>query len=80
MNKFKKDVDVSNKENEVPNVVYTIEEKEVKKMQIDHNLFVRVLQSPDDMYLDIRKYYKGYPTKQGIKFRYSIFEKLKELF
>ena len=78
MNKFKKDE--SNKENEGPIVVYTIEEKELKKMQIDNNLYVRVLQGPDDTYIDIRKYYKGYPTKQGIKFRYNVFEKIKELF
>lgn len=78
MDKFKTDAKGSNKENEIPNIVYTIEEKEIKKMQVDHNLFVRVLQGADDMYIDIRKFYKGYPTKQGVKFKYCIFEKIKE--
>lgn len=68
----------NDKENE-PNIVFSIEEKELKKIQVDHNVFLRVLQGADDMYVDIRKYYKGYPTKQGIKFKYCIYNKIKEL-
>ena len=33
----------------------------------------------DKKMIDIRRYYKGFPTKKGIRFDYKIFNTLKEI-
>ena len=74
------------KEKEIKNTllgkkyVYKIEdEKELQKVEIDKNIVLRVLEIGDKKLIDIRRYYKGFPTKRGIRFEYKVFETLKEI-
>lgn len=62
-----------------PIVVYKVEEAEIKKVEIEKNMFLRIIQTSDDKYIDIRKYYKGYPTKKGIRFKTKIFNLIKKI-
>lgn len=60
--------------------VYKIEdEKELQKVEIDKNIILRVIEIGDKKLIDIRRYYKGFPTKRGVRFDYKVFETLKEI-
>lgn len=60
--------------------VYKIEdEKELQKVEIDKNIVLRVIEMGDKKLIDIRRYYKGFPTKRGIRFDYNVFDTLKEI-
>lgn len=60
--------------------IYKLEdEKELQKVEIDKNIVLRVIEMGDKKMIDIRRYYKGFPTKKGIRFDYKIFNTLKEI-
>lgn len=67
------------KSNKSPKIVYHVEEEELKKVEVDKNIYLRVIRYLDDLYFDLRKYYKGFPTKQGIRFKLSVYNKIKDL-
>lgn len=58
---------------------YVIEETELKKFELEPNIFLRILQTGNNKVIDIRKYYKGYPTKKGIRFGMSVFREIQKL-
>ena len=58
------------------NMVYKIEDKEIKKIQINDKYFFRLIETPQEVLVDIRKFYKGYPTKQGVRFTLNTLKKL----
>lgn len=62
-----------------PKVVYTVEETELKKVEVAPNIYLRVINTSEDTYIDIRKYYKGYPTKKGIRFKQKVFNIIKDI-
>ena len=62
-----------------PKVIYSVEEVELKKIEVDKNIILRVIAANDDTYIDIRKYYKGYPTKKGIRFKRKIYDSIKKI-
>lgn len=60
--------------------VYKIDdEKEFQKVEIEKNLVLRVLEFNGKKLIDIRRYYKGFPTKKGVRFSYDVFETLKKI-
>ena len=60
--------------------VYKIEdEKELQKVEIDKNIILRVIEIGNKKLIDIRRYYKGYPTKRGVRFDYQVFDTLREI-
>ncbi len=60
--------------------IYKIEdEKELQKIEIEKNIILRVIEIGDRKMIDLRRYYKGFPTKRGIRFDYKIFKTLKEI-
>ena len=68
---------MENKENIKPQLTQIIEEVPLLKFEVDKNVFLRVIQA-DDLYIDIRKFYKGFPTKQGARFKMSIYNQIKD--
>lgn len=62
-----------------PKVIYSIEEEEVRKIEVDRNIYLRIIKTQNDVYIDVRKFYKGFPTKQGIRFKLSVYNKIKDL-
>lgn len=78
--------ETENKENKSENqfigkkYIYKIEdEKELQKIEIDKNIVLRVIEIGDRKMIDLRRYYKGFPTKRGIRFDYKIFKTLKDI-
>ena len=60
--------------------VYKIEdEKEILKAELEKNLVLRIIEFNGKKMIDIRKYYKGYPTKKGVRFDYTTYETLKKI-
>lgn len=60
--------------------VYKIEdEKELIKVELEKNLVLRIIEFNGKKMIDIRKYYKGYPTKKGVRFEYGTYETLKKI-
>lgn len=58
---------------------YDLEDVELKKINLDKNLCVRLISNINGTFVDIRKYYKGYPTKRGVRISNYMFQKLIEL-
>lgn len=61
-------------------VVYTTPTLELKKMELEKNLFIRLIKENDTYFIDIRHFFRGYPTKKGIKISLNVFDKIKNLF
>lgn len=59
----------------------TFKEAELKRIELpdQKGIVVRFLEVEGKTYVDIRKFYKGYPTKKGIRMTLSSFKALKEL-
>lgn len=51
---------------------------EVQKIEVDKNICIRVMDSNGNKYVDLRKFYKGYPTKRGIRLKYELFKDVVE--
>ena len=59
---------------------YKIEnEQELKKIEIDKNIIFRLLDVNGKKLVDIRRYYKGFPTKKGIRFDYDSFKEINNI-
>ena len=54
-------------------------ETTIKEIELDNNIILRLLEYEKKIYVDIRKYFKGYPTKKGIRIAYETFKKLKNI-
>lgn len=71
-----------NKENEVPikpKIVQKLEPFDIAKIEIAKNLFLRIIiNENNEKKIDIRKFYKGFPTKQGVQFDFDLFNIIKK--
>ena len=61
------------------NIIKLEDEIEIKRIEINKNLFVRLLESNGEMVVDFCKFYKGFPTKKNIRINLNKFKKLNEL-
>lgn len=59
--------------------VIEIPEVCIKKIQLEHAWFARLIEYGGEYYVDIRKFWRDNPTKNGIKIKLSKFNKLYEL-
>ena len=41
---------------------YKLIDEELKKIELEKNIILRLLKSDGKLYIDLRKYYKNYPT------------------
>lgn len=58
---------------------YTLEDKEIKRVNLDGDIVVRLLTNNLGAFVDVRKYYKGYPTKKGIRIYVNNYIKINDL-
>lgn len=65
-----------NIENQKVRTVYIIEDTVLKKINLDKNLVLRLIENANGKFIDIRRFYKDYPTKKGVRFSYAAFKKL----
>ena len=64
--------------NNMYTTVDILNEIELKRIEIDKNLFLRVIQIGDNKFIDISKFYSGRPTKKGIRFNMNLYNNFKE--
>lgn len=75
---------MENKENIEQNkqsikIIYDIKEKELLKIDLGKEFYLRLLEENDDIYLDFRKFFKGFPTKRGFKFEKEKYIEIKNI-
>ena len=70
---------ISNINEENPLNIKLNHEKEIIKVEIGKNIFVRIIQTEKKFYIDFCKFYKGYPTKKNIKIEYETYIKLHDI-
>jgi len=46
---------------------YDLEDEELTKITLDNDIVVKLIANNKGVFVDVRKYYKGYPTKKGIR-------------
>lgn len=46
---------------------YDLVDDEIKVFTLDNDLVVKLISNNKGVFVDFRKYYKGYPTKKGIR-------------
>lgn len=58
---------------------YDLEDEEIKKVTLDNDIVVKLIANNKGIFVDVRKYYKGYPTKKGIRIIASKFKELSDI-
>jgi hypothetical protein len=76
-----KEIHVEDKKNlgKKTNKVYDLNDTELKLIKIDGDIVFKLMTNNKGIFVDIRKYYKGYPTKKGVRVYASIFDKVSKL-
>lgn len=46
---------------------YDLDDEEIKNITLDNDITVKLIANNKGIFVDFRKYYKGYPTKKGIR-------------
>lgn len=59
--------------------IMLIEDTVVKQIKIDKNLVLRVIENSNGKFIDLRRFYKNYPTKKGIRINYAVYKKVNSL-
>jgi hypothetical protein len=80
----KDEIDLSNTENKFinkkrKNNTYALDDKELKLIHINDDIKARLIANDNGYFVDIRKYYKGYPTKRGIRILATKFNTLADI-
>ena len=61
---------------QVPENNFSVNEILLLTIEVDKNLMLRVIDNVYGRFVDIRKFYKGFPTKNGVKIPLSLFDKI----
>lgn len=54
-------------------------EKEIQRIDLGKNLVLRLIEKDGQKYINISKFYKGYPTKKNIEIDYKTYQTIKNL-
>ena len=58
---------------------YELNDKEIKIVTISNDIVAKFIENDKGYFVDFRKYYKGYPTKKGIRITASKFIEASEV-
>ena len=61
-------------------LVYKDTEEELKRIEIDKNIYLRLLKIGGEEMVDIRRFYREFPTKKGIRITLETINNIKNLF
>ena len=59
--------------------MYDLEDEEMTKITLDNDIVVKLIANNKGIFVDVRKYYKGYPTKKGIRIIASKFTEVSKM-
>lgn len=60
------------KKEEVPVLEHKVATIELEKFQLPNGYFLKILKDINGIQIDIRRHYKGYPTKHGITIPFEL--------
>lgn len=63
----------------IPKVIHAVEPTTLTQIEVSKNVYLRVIQEEGEKYIDVRKFYKNFPTKQGIRFKLDTFNSIKSI-
>lgn len=58
---------------------YDLNDSEIKIVKLDNDLIARLITNNKGVFVDFRRYYKGFPTRRGIRLSASIFTKISKI-
>ena len=58
-------------------VVYKDIEEELKRIEVEKNIYARLLKINGEMMIDIRRFYREFPTKKGVRISLDSFNNIK---
>lgn len=58
---------------------YDLVDDEIKVVTLDNDLVVKLIANNKGVFIDFRKYYKGYPTKKGIRILATKFQEVADI-
>ena len=58
---------------------YDLVDDELKVVTLDNDIVVKLIANNKGIFVDFRKYYKGYPTKKGIRILATKFQSVADL-
>lgn len=58
---------------------YDLDDKIFKIINVDGDIVIKLLENNKGVFVDIRKYYKGYPTKRGVRIIASKFKEAADI-
>lgn len=60
-------------------VIFKDIEEEVKRIEVEKNIYARVLKINGELMLDVRRFYREFPTKKGVRISMDSFNNIKNL-
>ena len=61
---------------------YDLNDEEIQRIVMENDIVIKLISNDKGVFIDIRKHYKGYPTKKGIRFAaarlFNIYNLLKD--
>lgn len=65
---------VENKSN-----IINLDDEIIREIELDKNIRIRIVETNDGRFIDIRKFYKGFPTKKYIKISFKKFRRFMDV-
>lgn len=60
-------------------IIYKDTEEEVKRIEIEKSIYLRLLKINGELMVDIRRFYREFPTKKGVRLTLDSFNAIKNL-
>lgn len=58
---------------------YDLNDEDIKKINLDDGIVVKLIANNKGVFVDFRRYYKGYPTKKGVRVLASKFREVADI-
>lgn len=58
---------------------YDLSDNEIKVINIDGDIVIKLISNNKGVFVDLRKYYKGYPTKKGIRIYARTYQEISQI-
>ena len=60
-------------------IIFKDIEEELKRIEVEKNVYARVLKINGEIMLDLRRFYREFPTKKGVRISMESFNNIKSL-
>lgn len=60
-------------------IIHAVEPQTLTQIEVSKNIYLRIVQEEGEKYIDVRKFYKNFPTKKGLRFKLDTFNSIKNM-